>query len=851
MVQVNYCLVKQNVGALIEDSPGDYDRYPDYKEVTGEVVFTPMIAAGQAFQLKGADGEMYTVPITRIRGKIVEGKITHEGEEGVPLFAGGEGANPSTVSYRVTYANLRAGDEPVQLNPIAFTAIPGATIDLTTVTPISNAPVSGVVKGDKGPQGERGERGPQGERGERGPQGERGEPGEVTLEQLNEKADKSYVETLVYKGVLADGSDINNIREPGIYTVPSVSASRTMLNYPTIRSGIVTVWTNLGSNLTTQEVTAHVSTTSSVEKYTRSTLSSSSTAWGPWASSEWVKKIVVGTADSRVDVDTLRDAGAYTINNTSYVDGLPTNRSGFLEVFTWPGTGSSMQKYTEVLSDNSLVEWKRASKTTSGFKDIEWKKLDVSPEETPPASPNESVDTAVSVHSARVEYARSRRGGGVGTGGKPVVMLRFDHWLVAFRDEVLPILRKYQLPSTLNMNFDNINIEANGGGSIAWSDVQDWNQRYGVEIANHGSTHRNPTDASGIYHEIVDGRRNLEEAMPRVSVETWQEHGSAYLIAKDIDGDIGLNLGREPKNFFESYAGRLVLAEHAVVEGKTGGFFHPLTGSPQIGQSHYSADRSTSEQAISQVRTAQELGRGLTLYTHPGSMNNAVIGGKYWPYEKQENGSFKLTNPSDGSTQSFSDWNAMDEWAVSGGNWLNMSYEHFDELCDYLATEREAGRLMVMTAAGGAFADKSHSRRENLLVKSDFTDGYTAWWSGTNGWEVASPGPDVKLTATSSAGELNQAMLLHSRFGWAMGATHELVVRASSSEDTTLTLRAEQMGKPENWNVGDTFSVPGDGEERSYRINIALPRDPSISQIRWYIGGPSITIHGVPLLAAI
>ena len=180
-----------------------------------------------------------------------------------------------------------------------------------------------------------------------------------------------------------------------------------------------------------------------------------------------------------------------------------------------------------------------------------------------------------------------------------------------------------------------------------------------------------------------------------------------------------------------------------------------------------------------------------------------------------------------------------------------MSYEHFDELCRYLADEREAGRLMVMTAAGGAFADKSHSRRENLLAKADFTDGYMAWWSGTNGWEVSSPGADVKLTSTPDAGKLNQAMLLHSRFGWAMGAIHELLVRASANEDTVLELSAEQMGNSENWNVGDTFSIPGDGVERSYRINIALPRDPSISQIRWYIGGPSMTIHGAPILSAI
>ena len=209
MVQVNYCLVKQNVGALIEDSPGDYDRYPDYKEVTGDVIFTPMIATGQSFQLKGSDGEMYTVPITRIRGKIVEGKIQHEGEEGIPLFAGGEGANPSSVSYRVTYSNLRIGLEPIQLNPIAFTAIPDATIDLTTVTPISNAPVSGVIKGDKGDKGDRGDKGDKGERGPQGVKGDtgdKGDPGEVTLDQLGRaiadaKAERAAVRW-IHNGVL-------------------------------------------------------------------------------------------------------------------------------------------------------------------------------------------------------------------------------------------------------------------------------------------------------------------------------------------------------------------------------------------------------------------------------------------------------------------------------------------------------------------------------------------------------------------------------------------------------------------------------------------------------------------------
>lgn len=667
----------------------------------------------------------------------------------------------------------------------------------------------------------------------------------------SDPVNKLYADMLVYKGVVDDGTDFDTIREPGIYSVATVASARTMINYPTACAGIVMVWTNAGASVTTQEVTAYVSTTSPVEKYSRATLSSVNTAWAQWVTSEWTKELINGTADARTNVDTFRTPGAWGVSSRTYVDGLPGTGTGVLEVFAWAGTGVSAQRYSERVTGGDVI-WHRSSASTAGFAGIEWQQITGNqggdsgnvPEVTSHQSPE-------ATHAARVEYARSRRGGGIGTGGKPVIMLRFDHWLVAFRDKVLPILRKHQLPATLNMNFDNINIEANGGGSISWEDVQDWNQRYGIEIANHGSTHRNPADAAGIYHEIVNGRRNLEAAMPRVAVETWQEHGSAYLIASDIDGDIGLDIGREPKNFFESYAGQLVLAEHAIIEGKSGGFFHPINGSPQIGQSHYSADRSTAAQAIAQVDNVQALGRGLTLYTHPGSMNNAVVGGKYWPYEEQEDGSFIVTNPADSTTQTFADWDAMNTWAVNDGNWLNMSFAHFDELCAHLAAERDADRLMVMTAAGGAFADKSHDRRENLLVKADFTDGYSTWWSGTTGWTVTNPGAEVELTSTSSAGQLNQGMLLYSRFGWAMGAAHELVVSVSANTETTLTLRGEQMGNAENWNVEETFDVPGDGVARDYRINITLPRDRSITQLRWYIGGPSMTIHGTPILAAI
>src|SRR5699024_10542683 len=221
---------------------------------------------------------------------------------------------------------------------------------------------------------------------------------------------------------------------------------------------------------------------------------------------------------------------------------------------------------------------------------------------------------------------------------------RFDRWLVAFRDKILPFLRKYDLPATLNVNYDNLDNPQNGAGSITWSDVQDGNQYDGIEIANHGATHTNASTMDAIYHEVVEGRRRLEEAKPSTSLVTWQEHGSAYLVASDLEGDIGLDLGREPRNFFESYAGRLIMAEHAVVEGKFGSFYPPLTGRPQIGQSHYSMDRQTSAESIETIQYAQKVGRGLTGYTHPGLMDQVNIGGSLYPATYNEDGSVDFTD---------------------------------------------------------------------------------------------------------------------------------------------------------------------------------------------------------------
>ena len=205
----NYCLIKQNLASLVADSSDDSDRYPDVAQISGQVTFTPTTPQGQTYKIKGEDGELYTVPVTAITARIEDGKIMHEGKEGVYVFAGGEASNPKRVVYRASYSGLRAGSRGgvIALNAVTFEAIPGGEIDLTTVTPVSGTPAPGIVKGDpflyedftpeqleglRGPQGEPGPltfadftpeqieilRGPQGAKGDTGPRGPQGIQGE-------------------------------------------------------------------------------------------------------------------------------------------------------------------------------------------------------------------------------------------------------------------------------------------------------------------------------------------------------------------------------------------------------------------------------------------------------------------------------------------------------------------------------------------------------------------------------------------------------------------------------------------------------------------------------------------------
>lgn len=146
---VEFCLVTHRMGAFIEDSDADLDRKPDYMAINGQVTLTPRMARGDAVLVTDDDG-VRTVPVMPIVASIVNGVLTHEGEPGVYVFAGGPNSNPEKIVYTVTYSALTAGKHKIALRSTSFEAIPGGEVDLAGLIPVAGTIGAGITRGEPG-----------------------------------------------------------------------------------------------------------------------------------------------------------------------------------------------------------------------------------------------------------------------------------------------------------------------------------------------------------------------------------------------------------------------------------------------------------------------------------------------------------------------------------------------------------------------------------------------------------------------------------------------------------------------------------------------------------------------------
>ena len=146
-MSLEFTLVRRAIRLAVIDGPDTGDN-PDILQAQGSVLFEPVIKKGDSIQVQTRGGSE-TYVLAPIECPINDGIISHRGQDGVKLAAGGEGCNPPIIRWKATFSRMQAGGQSFSLAPVIFDAVPGGEIDLTMVAPVAGAP-EGVVRGPRG-----------------------------------------------------------------------------------------------------------------------------------------------------------------------------------------------------------------------------------------------------------------------------------------------------------------------------------------------------------------------------------------------------------------------------------------------------------------------------------------------------------------------------------------------------------------------------------------------------------------------------------------------------------------------------------------------------------------------------
>lgn len=280
--------------------------------------------------------------------------------------------------------------------------------------------------------------------------------------------------------------------------------------------------------------------------------------------------------------------------------------------------------------------------------------------------------------------AAVRRRGPVGTGGLGAVALRFDHHLDPWQTKVLPLLKQYRLPWAQIINPGRV-----GSGTDTWgySNLAEAAYTSGGEVWHHGRTHTGIDSEFLANSQITVSLTELLAALPDLWIDGWAMPGT---------GTSNMGLDGTAASYWSSLPGRMILAQHALVRGSEPSAWHSLSGGlgNVVGTSHVTLDAATVSAAQGWVNTARDQRSAVTLMLHASELD----------------GSGKMTTAQLG------------------------------QVLAYIAAERDAGRLAVLTPSAILLADREGSARDGNLLATGRTAGTVASsWSETVSTRVAAP----------------------------------------------------------------------------------------------------------------
>lgn len=432
-----------------------------------------------------------------------------------------------------------------------------------------------------------------------------------------------------YKGTLTAGTDIDTVKEPGLYTL---SSANTYVNRPA-QSGAANVNASLlvgsqGSTWATQTFIQH----GPIAVFLwRSTFSS--TVWNPWRQVSDGRGR--GELPANTDVDLARGpewGGSWSISGTTttgtMTGTLPPGHTGWQPgqiVIHGIGGGTtnlSSQMYMPytAVGSRSVQVWYRTIDRYGQTGATAWSPwVDLAAAGSGGGGNPSNIPTnalAVGGREIRMQLFRDAYPL-VSTGGKGAVVFRYDHGLTNFKNVLLPLHQQYNLPAYIAMNSRNWDLAENSGATQA--EAKTWAN---VEWGNHTATHNDKTGINDIYEAVALGRIELEEQVGKTV------HGFTVPGLPGADGNSyskldGFNVGY-PAGFSNSYAGSLILNHHAIASGVIGPQFRPLDGVIRQGGRHYGWENRAWDGAegikalIDEAITSKT---ALTLMQHPRTMN--------------------------------------------------------------------------------------------------------------------------------------------------------------------------------------------------------------------------------------
>lgn len=517
---------------------------------------------------------------------------------------------------------------------------------------------------------------------------------------------------------LSSGENLNDITSVGQYRSVLPSITQSIVNAPSGAKSDKAILFVLGrGDESVQQIWFPIQGLSQQDMWIRSRTAAGT--WFPWerllrGKDAWVR----GSLAANTDMDTVTESGVYwsglysitstLINRPPGTDGIPT---GFFTVHN-AGGGLVKQRWEKVSTvGQRQAVLERQRDVAGNWSD--WRD----------ASAGQAVSiTEMPESTARAEMLRQasklRRGKVVGTGGATPVALSFDHGTTNFRNLVLPHLIRLGLPCSLAFMPDGLGT---AGDDATWEELQTWSLNHGVELAHHARSHDDVPNAldnlPALEHQLLSSIDEAETNMPEAVADAFIMPGVSGTGYGGFNG--GIN---DPSLLYTHPAGRMILGNFPVITWGMLGQAIPMTGEPVQFVDRIGIDTASfATLAQRKITSLQGTGLGISVFMHPSYL---TVDGR------------------------------ITESRLVG-------------FLEWVAAERDAGRVEVLTVSGFAYADSESTRRTDLAPADAWTSHYhTVEIDPLRNWvqgaqvileTTAHVSGDFTLSATSDTGGLAES----------------------------------------------------------------------------------------------